>query len=120
MKKLILIVTGLFMTGLSLNAIATNANVAGVTVQRILIDSKYYGGCMILVDKVLADYGLNCEKNWVSFSCDGTFNSQAIAFRKLDQAQMAMALNKTVFLIIDDSKKHNSYCFAQRIDIKKE
>jgi len=72
---------------------------------------------MALINKTLSEYGLNCPSAWVSFSCDGTFNTQAIGFRKLDQAQMAMALNKRVHLYIEDSKKHNGYCFARRIDI---
>lgn len=119
MKKLIIIVTGLFMMGLSFNTLAAKAGVSNATIMSIVVDSHNYGGCMVRVDKVLVNHGLNCSKNWVSFSCDGTFNSQALAFRKLDQAQMSIALNKKVYLIVDDSKKHNGYCFAQRIDINK-
>ncbi len=60
---------------------------------------------MVLLDKAPAVSGLNCPANWVSFSCDGTYGNKDIAFRQLDQAQIAMALNKQVMLIVDDSKK---------------
>jgi hypothetical protein len=29
----------------------------------------------------------DCPSRWVSFSCDGTYNSKDIAYRKLDIAQ---------------------------------
>jgi hypothetical protein len=40
-----------------------------------------------------------------------------MAFRMLDQAQLAFALQKTVYVVIDDTKKHNGYCTAVRLDV---
>ena len=37
----------------------------------------------------------------------------------LDQAQLALVTTKTVSVTINDAKKHNGYCFAQRIDVLK-
>ena len=119
MNKFILMVTGVFMMGLSFNAISQTAGFSGVTVKSIVVDSEAFGGCMILVDKVLSSKGLDCPNNWVSFSCFGNFNPKDLAYRKLDQAQMSMALNKTVFVVVDDTKKHNGLCFVKRIDINK-
>ena len=119
MKKFILMITGIFLMGLSFNSSSKTAGFGGATIKNIIIDSEAFGGCMIHVDKVLASKGLDCPFNWVSFSCFGNFNSKDLAYRKLDQAQMAMALNKTVFIVVDDTKKHNGYCFVKRIDINK-
>ncbi|MEP6358191.1 MAG: hypothetical protein ABJ084_03910 [Halioglobus sp.] len=60
--------------------------------------------------------GLDCKANWVSFSCSGDFNSKEIGYQKLEAAQLAMMTGTMVSIRIDDSKKHNGYCFAQRID----
>jgi hypothetical protein len=80
-----------------------------------------FGGCMALLDKPIntASNVPNCPANWVSFSCTGTFTSKDMAFHLLDQAQLALALNKQVMVIVDDTKKHNDYCFALRIDVIK-
>jgi hypothetical protein len=34
-----------------------------------------------------------------------------------DSAQMAYALGKKVFIEVDDTKKHNGFCYASRIDV---
>jgi hypothetical protein len=33
------------------------------------------------------------------------------------QAQLALATNKSVMIVVDDSRRHNGYCFASRIDV---
>lgn len=96
---------------------ATSAWVSDATIRQTMVDSVYFGGCMILIDKSISDSGLNCPGGWVSFSCSGDFNTKDFAYRKLDSAQMAMALGKRVNLYVDDTKKHNNYCFARRIDV---
>ncbi|WP_296809861.1 hypothetical protein [Thiocapsa sp.] len=53
----------------------------------------------------------------MSFSCSGHFTDAVRAFRMLDQAQLALAMNKTVMIVVDDSRRHNGYCFASRIDL---
>lgn len=118
MKKfthvLLLLAPTLFVS----NAYAETASIRA-HVTRTLVSSTSYGGCMALIDKVIASQAsrpLNCPSQWVSFSCDGTFNTQAMAFRKLDIAQKSEVTGHKVELYIDDSKKHNGYCFAYRID----
>lgn len=118
MKKIIL---GLVAVALIVSvqaSVAQKAWVSNALVQRTLIDNANFGGCMALLDKNIADSGLNCPSRWVTFSCDGTFGSKDIAFRQLDQAQIAQALNKKVSLYVNDLKKHNGYCYAGRIDLK--
>ena len=62
---------------------------------------------------------VNCPGKFVSFSCNGTYVSKDLAFYMLDQAQLALSLNKRVFVTVDDTKKHNGNCFAKRIDVLK-
>lgn len=96
------------------------------TVTRTDVFSDIYGGCMaglaVATNTAVVAAGqptLNCPGNYVSFSCTGTYSSKDIAFYMFDQAQLALALNKQVYLAIDDTKKHNGYCFATRIDVLK-
>ena len=114
MKRL---AAAMLLVGCVTPALADIAWVKGATIKRTLIQEDAFGGCMILVNKTIADAGLSCPSRFVSFSCDGTFSSKVNAQNMLDSAQMAFALNKKVNLQIDDSKKHNSYCVAVRIDV---
>ncbi len=80
-------------------------------------DAGRFGGCMALTNVTLANEGLNCTSRWVTFSCSGVYAAKDIAYRMFDSAQMAMALGKTVKLYVTDAKKHNGYCYANRIDV---
>lgn len=51
--------------------------------------------------------------------CTGTYNSKDLAFYMLDQAQLALSLNKQVAVRVDDSRIHTPYCVATRIDVIK-
>jgi len=35
----------------------------------------------------------------------------------VDQAQLALATGKSELVVIDDTRRHNGYCFANRIDV---
>lgn len=112
------IVGALILTLVSTNLWADKGYVIA-NVTRILIQDGAYGGCMALLDKVIAtesNVPLNCPSRWVTFSCDGTYNSQAIAYRKLDLAQKSEVTGHNAFIAIDDLKKHNGYCYAYRVD----
>jgi len=98
------------------------------TVSRTLVSNgSIYGGCMAslaaAVNTATVSAGqpaVNCgASGWVSFSCTGTYNSKDLAFYMLDQAQLALSLNKTVSVTVDDTKTHNGYCVATRIDVIK-
>ncbi len=78
-----------------------------------------WGGCMALLNKnIAASTGLNCPDAWVTFSCSGTYAKKDIAYRMFDSAQMAWTLKQSVVLQIDDSKKHNGFCFAPVIFVE--
>ena len=86
------------------------------TVDRILTDSENFGQCMAVTTPSAADRGLDCAAYWVTFSCDGTFNSKSIGATKYSSAQLAYVTDGRINVTVDDTRKHNGYCFAQRID----
>ena len=78
-----------------------------------------FGGCMAYLSTALsaASPTPNCPLNWVSFSCDGTYASKDAANLMLDQAQLAWATKRQVYVKVDDTKLHNGYCTATRLDV---
>ncbi len=84
----------------------------------LAVSDDRWGGCMVLLDSSPSDEGLDCpETAWVTFSCDGTYASKSNALRMYDSAQLAFVTGRTVKVWVDDSKKHNGYCFVSRIDV---
>ena len=61
--------------------------------------------------------GLNCQGQWVSFSCSGDFTGKDVAQRNFDMAQIALLTKVNVRIYADDTKKHNGVCFVRRIDL---
>ena len=116
MKNIIALSMAVLMGSASVGLAAT-ANVVGNVTRTLVADQGRWGGCMILIDQVLANHGLDCPNQWVSFSCNGTFTTKDVAFRMFDSAQMAYALGKRVIVEVDDTKKHNGFCYAGRIDV---
>lgn len=87
-------------------------------VNRVLISAdSTYGGCMAFLSSNPQNHLPSCLADWVSFSCSGHFTDAVRGFRMLDQAQLALATNKSVMVVVDDSRRHNGYCFASRIDV---
>ena len=83
----------------------------------LVVGSDLYGGCMAATGVDPATLLPGCARNWVTFSCTGDFADPVQAYRMLDQAQLALATDKTVMLEVRDSQKHNGYCYASRIDV---
>ena len=86
-------------------------------VEQIFVDSVNYGECMALVNPGPESIsGPSCSPYWVTFSCSGDFNSKSAGSNKFQSAQLGLITGKNVRILFDDTKKHNGYCFAQRID----
>ncbi len=96
----------------------TQAFVAKVTRTMTTADGSF-GGCMVQLDKSPRDEGLECpEQPWVTFSCSGPHaQSRADALRMLDSAQLAFVTGRSVRVWVDDARKHNDFCFVNRIDV---
>ena len=111
MKKMIAL-----MFLLTTPSFAEQGYVDDAKIDEIIISSDgSYGGCLLHLTKKTEDALPNCGRSWVSLSYSGDFTSKADARFLLQNAQLAMALDKTVQVRIDDSKKHNGYCFADVI-----
>jgi len=103
------------LIGSSAMAHAEIVIVNGATVTRTMVLSDgTFGGCMALLSMPI---GTGCATNWVSFSCSGVFTDKDRAYRMLDQAQMAYVTGKKVTVYADNTKLHNTYCFAQRVTV---
>ena len=63
--------------------------------------------------------GLACERagRWVTFDCAGEYVSKSSAARMFDAAQMAFMTDRTVMVVVDDTRQHNGFCLAERIDV---
>jgi hypothetical protein len=117
MKRLIIT---LLLAISAMPSFADKAWVTNATIQRSLVEQGKFGGCMMQLDKSVKDTGLNCPAaNWVSFDCDGLYGSTLTSLRIYDTALMAFALEKTVNVRVDDTKFHDGYCVATRIDLQK-
>lgn len=123
MKKII-VIAGLLGAIIGGSAHAAEARLSDTKIVATLISGEVdaegntnFGGCMARLSErdISAVTGLDCPPNWVTFSCSGDFLSVANASRLLNSAQMADALDLTVSVRIDDSKKHNGYCLAERL-----
>ncbi|MCF7989323.1 MAG: hypothetical protein K9M02_02655 [Thiohalocapsa sp.] len=97
-------------------AVADKVYVQGQVVRVLVSAGEDFGGCMAQLSRDPGRY-LNCGANWVTFSCTGDFTDPVRGYRMLDQAQLALATGRAVGVEVTDSKKHNGYCFAQRIDV---
>ena len=119
MKRFIIMLMMLSM-GLVTVGHASTATVTANITRTLVADNGRWGGCMVFLSKHIADAtGLNCRSSWVSFSCSGVFTTKDVAYRMFDSAQMAYTLGQSVRVWVDDTKKHNGYCYANRIDVLK-
>ena len=78
-----------------------------------------FGGCMAALDVAPSESGLDCPagNKWVTFSCAGEHTTKADALRMYDSAQLAFITGRRVRVWVDDTRKHNGFCFVTRIDV---
>lgn len=108
------------MVGFVPTVFATIGNVESTVLKVLNTSNGTFGNCMIKMNKSMASGGLNCPDNgWVSFSCTGDFVPKDEAAKLFDSAQMAFALGTRIEVFIDDTKKHNGFCTAFRVDVIK-
>ncbi len=104
-------------------ALASTASFGGTAtlyakVNRVMMHNDgTFGGCMAQLSENPQSALGACAPSWVSFSCTGDFTDQVSAYRSFDQAQLALAANKYIMVVVDDGRRHNGYCFASRIDV---
>lgn len=118
MKHFVLLLITLYVSYVPASFAAT-AKVKGFVTKTVVADEGRWGGCMVSIDQKLEESFLDCPGKWVSFSCSGVFTEKDIAYRMFDQAQMAFSLGRKVEIYVDDTKKHNNYCYGNRINVLK-
>ena len=112
-RQMVLCTTLLLLAGTAYGAtgnITTNLN-------RLLSHETAFGGCMARLDVRPNSTGLDCKGFFVSFDCTGDFASSSAARRNYELAQIALIANATVTVFLDDTRKHNGYCYVSRIDL---
>ena len=88
---------------------------SGLTVERMLTDNVNFGGCMAKITNY--DNPAGCSAGWVTFDCEGIYSSKEAGRRAFEIAQMAYALDKTVYIVVESTQKINGYCAVKRIDL---
>ena len=114
MTRLIILFMLVTVSGPTLSA----ASWLDATVERTLVENDAFGLCMALIAPGPETVLPSCGSGWVTFSCSGDFNSKSAGNLKFQTAQLALLTDEEIGLWIDDARKHNGYCFAQRIDLR--
>jgi len=96
---------------------AATGVVTGKAVRTLVAGDGRWGGCMVSLDVDINTVLPNCAKKWVTLSCTGDFTTKDAANRMFDSAMMGKALGKSIRIFVDDTKKHNGYCYAWRVDV---
>lgn len=106
---------------LGLTVVAQSASAANIyrsgDILRVMSNTQFYGYCMI---QLSSNIGSGCpNEGWVSLDCKDQFSGvPGSGNRQYATALTAYALQKKVSVGIDNTKKHNGYCVAHRIDIR--
>jgi len=119
-KKIVLISTVCLLSFFSANSFAINGKLTAKVVSTS-VTSSAFGVCMAKLNKKIntATNSPACPGQWVTFSCDGAYNSKDIAYHKLDIAQKSEVTQDSIEVYITDTKKKNGICFATRVDSKR-
>lgn len=92
-------------------------------IEKILVDSSAYGGCIAYINSSPQGLGLGCASaaTAVTFDCLNSRGDtdKSIAQQKLGTAQLAFVTNRVVTLkVIDSGILPNGICFADYINVK--
>lgn len=104
---------------LSLSIIAPSVNAAPEWVSgklsQLLNHETFFGHCMVYSASFTPSNG--CPAGWVSLDCAGNHLEKSVAGRMWDSVQLAYALDKSVDIYLDDSRRNNGHCIASRLDV---
>ena len=96
---------------------SATARIEALVVRTLTTDDGRFGGCMVRLDRRIADAGLDCPNSWVTFSCSGVHTTQTEAVRMFESAQLAFVQELTAMLEVTDGQKHHGFCYATRVDV---
>ena len=85
-------------------------------VDRTFVMDDSFGECMFRPTVDLREKGLDCGSSWITLDCAGTLGgSRATASRKYDEVLLARITGGSLRVRVDDQKKINGWCYADRI-----
>ena len=98
---------------------ATTVSIETRITRTLAATDDAFGGCMAALDVAPSESGLDCPagNKWVTFSCTGEHTTASDALRMYDSAQLAFITGRRVRVWVDDTRKHNGFCFVTRIDV---
>ena len=89
--------------------------------QTLSREDDKFGGCMALLTEDINDATegevMDCPQ-WVTFDCVGEYLSKSAGLRMYDTAQIAQLADRRVEVVIDNTRKHNSYCLIEQIKLQ--
>ena len=92
-----------------------------VDVDRVIVTgSDKFGGCLVAPAGGMNTSGTTCLGKFASLDCanvtggDGT--SKADGQRRLDVAMLARITGEKIAIVLNDAKKVNGFCVAERVD----
>ena len=80
----------------------------------LLTDNELFGQCMVLTTY---ESTIDCPDRWVSVDCKGSYSGKDSTLRLWDSILLARALGAGTYIVVNDAKKHNGYCVAERVDV---
>jgi hypothetical protein len=87
-------------------------------VKQVLVSAPpLFGSCLVLLEDQISSVGLECTGGWLSFSCTGDFQPKDVAYKMLDMVYLSIVLDQELRFVANDTKKHNGYCVAERVDL---
>ena len=85
-------------------------------VTELIYQPGVFGTCMAKLNPGPQSTPANCAADFVTFSCSGDFNSKQEGAVKYSAAQLAFVTGQELKVRLDDTRKHNGFCFAVRVD----
>ena len=87
-------------------------------IDRLIVDSEYFGGCMAALTVPPQDQPgyESCASTWVTLDCDGLINTKNEGAAKLSAAQLAYVTGRDVLVQVYAQKRINGYCWTRRVE----
>ena len=121
MKKILI---GLLIAFVAIPAGAATKKVYTGVNRIVMSDSTEYGGCLIQPSKRIYTSGTTCPFKYISLDCanvtGGEGSSKADGQRRLDLALLARLTNVELAFTINDARKVNGWCVADRVEMLPE
>ena len=118
--KLVTTVTIFGFSVLSVGYVAADTAWITTSVSRTYVsEDTIFGGCLVYSNTALSAK-LNCKDGWVSMDCAGTLGgSKAEGTRKYQEAQLAQVIGGRITMLVNDQKKINGWCVADRVQSRR-